>query len=526
LIKTESWLTGKSQALAAFFSGIMLAGAFSPWDFWPLALVSLTPLLGLSYLLPPKKALAAGLLFGMGQGLAQMYWLNVVITQYGGLPWLASLLLFGLMALYLALYPAVFAFVASRFVKRGLPLLFVAPLVWAGLEWVRAHILTGFPWLPLANSLAFCPKLLQTAEWWGTGGLSAGIVLINALVMKGFFAFREKRRICLSGLAWVLTGVIIVACAWGFGERRIKYIQGLAQQSPQLLVSVVQGNQSIADIQNPGKKLSVVEKHLALTRKESEKQKKRPWLVVWSESAGPFYMLSEARPSIKVLKGAGELGAYLTLGTMGSVEKDGKYLPTNRSFLVDPLGRPHGWYDKVHLVPFGEYVPLGDFLFFVRAIAALGRDFAPGEKGTTLKAGPAVLGPLICYESIFSELALSQRRRGANLIINQTNDAWFGRTGASRQHLSHLVLRSVENRMSCARSANTGISGFILPDGTVHQLTGLFTEAVKTKQLPLLQINTFFTGHGDIFSKAALGISILLLLLTLWPGFGHKGGLR
>jgi apolipoprotein N-acyltransferase len=84
----------------------------------------------------------------------------------------------------------------------------------------------------------------------------------------------------------------------------------------------------------------------------------------------------------------------------------------------------------------------------------------------------------------------------------------------------------VENRMSCARSANTGISGFILPDGTVHQLTGLFTEAVKTKQLPLLQINTFFTGHGDIFSKAALGISILLLLLTLWPGFGHKGGLR
>ena len=522
LSKTESRLPGKIEALAAFFSGIMLAGAFSPWDFWPLALVSLAPLLGLSSLLSPKKAMAAGLLFGLGRGLAQMYWLNVVITQYGGLPWAVSILLFGLLALYLALYPAAFAYFVSRTGKRGIPLLLSAPLAWAALEWIRSLLLTGFPWLPLANSLAFCPQLLQSAEWWGAPGLSAGLVMINALVMKGFFAFKDKGRICFSGLAWLLAGVIIVAGAWGLGQKRMDQIQSLAQKSPHIPVSVVQGDISIFDIQNPEKKVSVVQKHLALSGKEAEKIKKRPWLIVWSESAGPFYMLSEARPTLKVLEGARELGAYITLGTMGSVAVNGTYAPTNRSFLADPLGRPHGWYDKVHLVPFGEYVPWDNLLFFVRAIAALGRDFAPGEKGATLKAGPAVLGPLICYESIFSELALSQRRKGADLIINQTNDAWFGRTGASRQHLSHLVLRSVENRMSCARSANSGISGFIEPDGTVHQLTGLFTEAVQTRELPLLKINTFFTGHGDVFSKAAFGISLLLLLVTLRPGFRNK----
>ena len=160
---------------------------------------------------------------------------------------------------------------------------------------------------------------------------------------------------------------------------------------------------------------------------------------------------------------------------------------------------------------------MGQVLFFVRAVAQIGDDFAVGTPGKVLRMGPLALGPLICYESIFPELARAMRLNGARLLVNQTNDAWFGRTSAPYQHLSHLQLRAVENRMACARAANTGISGFVLPSGRLIQSTGIYQPGLESARLPLMESLTFFTRHGDIIGPGALAAA--LFLLTPWAGW-------
>ncbi len=303
--------------------------------------------------------------------------------------------------------------------------------------------------------------------------------------------------------------VIILGGGWLWGASRLEAVQEAMARALRLTVSVVQANVPLEELHRRGLRLANLRRQEALTRRAARRVKDRPWLVVWSESSAPFYFLSDARESLPVLALARELKAWIVVGTMGSVERgEGGYAPTNRSWLVTPAGRPGGWYDKVHLVPFGEYVPLGRLLFFVRALAVVSEDFAPGQEGHLLDAGGVKLGPLICYESIFPELARAQRQRGARLLVNQTNDAWFGPTGASAQHLSHLVLRAVENRLAVARAANTGISGFVLPDGRVVQTLGLFRAGVETRSLPLMDLDTFYTRYGDLLGPGGFLASL------------------
>jgi apolipoprotein N-acyltransferase len=301
-------------------------------------------------------------------------------------------------------------------------------------------------------------------------------------------------------------------------------VQEEAAKAPQYAVSVIQGNVGLDILWDPARRLDIVRRHVQLTGRAAAGVKERPWLAVWPESAGPFYFLNDARATQPVLQAAQEYKAYLMLGTLGSVLKSGRPRPTNRAWLVGPDGQPAGYYDKVHLVPFGEYVPLEKILFFVRALAVVSDNFEPGTQGHTLKAGPANLGPLICYESIFPELARSQCAKGADLIVNQTNDAWFGLTGASAQHMSHLVLRCVENRRACARAGNTGISGFIEPDGRVFQTTGLYVLAEQTRALPLLKSSTFFTRHGDVAGWLGFLGGLALLLRAWWGQKNRKEG--
>ena len=482
--------------------GLLATAAFPPYQLWPLVFAAVIPLAWAAEDLPPRRAWACGWWWGLAAGLSQLYWMMYVLTTYGAMFWPLALVVWLAFMAFLACFPAAAVWLASLGRAGGVPVWLGLPLAWAGLEWFKGWFLTGFPWLPLGQALAAAPVMVQSAELWGGVGLSAGVVLAGCLLALVIRPGRGRWRVRLAALAGV---VIILGGGWLWGAARVTAVQAAMARAPHLWVSVVQADVPLEELNRRGLRLANLRRQVGLTRAAAGAVQGRPWLVVWSESSAPFYFLNDARASLEVLRLARELGAWILVGTMGSVERPGGgYAPTNRSWLVTPRGRPDGWYDKVHLVPFGEYVPLGRWLFFVRALAVVSEDFAPGQEGRLLDAGGVKLGPLICYESIFSELARAQRRRGARLLVNQTNDAWFGPTGASAQHLSHLVLRAVETRLAVARAANTGISGFVLPDGRVVQTLGLFRAGVETRRLPLMDRDTFYTRHGDLLGPGGL----------------------
>jgi apolipoprotein N-acyltransferase len=191
----------------------------------------------------------------------------------------------------------------------------------------------------------------------------------------------------------------------------------------------------------------------------------------------------------------------------------------NSAFLLSPDGKIAGKYDKVHLVPYGEYVPLRKFFPFINKLVAGIGDFRKGEGNNPIKFGNHALGILICYEGIFPELSREYKEKGANLLVNITNDAWFGRTSAPYQHLSMTVFRAVENRTFLVRSANTGISAIISPSGKIIKKTGLFERTVLRGSVKLLDRKTIYALYGDIF------VYICLILLGVIIFSSIKGDL-
>jgi apolipoprotein N-acyltransferase len=183
--------------------------------------------------------------------------------------------------------------------------------------------------------------------------------------------------------------------------------------------------------------------------------------------------------------------------------------------LISPEGRPLGKYDKTHLVPFGEYVPLKRWLPFLGKIVAQVGDFSRGRVGANLEWSRGDLGVLICYEVIFPYISRAAVENGAALLINITNDAWYGRSSAPYQHYSMAVFRAVENRRALVRAANTGISGFIDPAGRIRKSTALFEEAAAARRMPLLTVRTIYNRIGDRFAVACIATAFLLVAGSL-----------
>ena len=236
-----------------------------------------------------------------------------------------------------------------------------------------------------------------------------------------------------------------------------------------------------------------------------------PGLIVWPETSLPFFYQDNLELSPMVDALSRESGAPLVFGSPAYSRIDGRVTYYNRAYLITPEGSPPQYYDKVHLVPFGEYVPFKDLLFFVNRLVPAAGDFQPGGEVFPLKRGTLSLGTLICFEAIFPELARTHARQGATILINLTNDAWFGRTSAPYQHLSMAVLRAVENRIPLIRAANTGISAFVDHRGAIRARSELFNEQILTQALELPPPSpTFYTRFGDLFALSTLVLALLL----------------
>ncbi len=491
---------------------LALPGNFS---FWPLLSFCLVPLLALLGAAPSAaKSLAYGFISGVLFYLLQLYWIVPVLQQYGGLNWYlavpALLLLVMYMSSYLALFAAGFYLIHSGGPRLIMPV--AAAALWVGLDWLRSWLISGFPWMDIGYGLWAQPRLLQLADLVGHHGHTFIIVLLNATIfalLPG--SYRAKERVA---------GVVVLACigalsAW-YSVDRWQTVEKLVEKAPDAVVGVAQGNVEQTRKWSPEERLRTVKDYVRLS--SSLSSERDPVLIVWPETALPFYPRRD-----DLLKPVSDfIDSSTTVLLSGApwfeVEQNGgerlvRYF--NGALLMKPGAGFNFGYFKSHLVPYGEYVPLKKYLPFLAPLVEAAGDFTPGIVGEPLKAGPVRAGVLICFESIFPDLGRAWVEAGANMLVNLTNDAWYGKSSAPYQSWAMTVYRSVETRRSLVRSANTGISGFIDPLGRVLSESDLFVEWAAALDVPLLDGETYFVRAGYRFAPICGAAAVVIIIVSL-----------
>lgn len=509
-----SKLSGRHWAGAVATGLLLFLASPGLTSFSPLAWLALVPLLaalarpGMTNDMAARLGLAAGMVYYP----LLIYWIVFVLDQYGNLPLWAAVPSMLLLALYMSLYLAGFSVLVGQLRGQSC-LLWLAPTAWVGLDWLRGWLFTGFPWQDLGYSQYQSPLLIQVADLAGHHGVTFLIVITNCLLFLIVRHYPEKMlRPSRPGPA-VLSALLLLGLAGGYSLLRYRQIEGEMTGAAHLKVAVVQGNIDQGDKWLPHIQETTLEKYLDLTNRELAAN--APHLLVWPETAMPFYLHGSpeligletltARAKTNILTGAPHREVVPGNTT--------RYF--NSAFLIDRQGKVAGRYDKEHLVPFGEYVPLKKVFFFLGPLVHAVADFSPGANLRPIPCQNTSLGVLICFESIFPDLARRQISAGAGLLVVLTNDAWYGRTSAPWQHMGMAVFRAVENRRSLARAANTGVSGFVDPLGRMHQLSPLFADYTGCQDLPLLQSATFFTALGGHWAGLLCLILTLLLALVL-----------
>jgi len=503
-ISLRQWAGAVISALLLFLASPGLL------EFSPLAWLALVPLLA-ALMRPgtgPGQAARLSLLTGMIYYPLLLYWILIVLGRYGNLSLWVTLPVLTLLALYMSLYLAGFALLTSRLAKRA-SLVWLAPVIWVGLDWLRSWLFTGFPWLDLGYTQYRHPALIQVTDLFGHHGVTFLIVMVNCLLALSVRNFPEKLFRPSRPSPALVSALLFLVLAAGYNLLRFSGIKAEIDGAEEIKVAVVQGNIDQGEKWQAGIQKTTLDKYLRLTSRELAEN--APALVVWPETAVPFY-LRESNSLITLETLAASGGADILTGAPYRETRPfgqaTRYY--NSAFLITDRGVVAGRYDKEHLVPFGEYVPLKKLLFFLGPLVEATADFSPGTDLRPIPCKNTRLGVLICFESIFPDLARRQTGAGAGLLVNLTNDAWYGRSSAPWQHLSMAVFRAVENRRSLARAANTGVSGFIDPLGRLHRLSPLFEEYTGCQALPLLRTETIFGRGGYLAGPFCLALTMLL----------------
>jgi apolipoprotein N-acyltransferase len=497
--------------LLAVVSGVLLALSFPKADFSVLAWFAFVPLLLAIAKKRPVIAFRLGFVCGLTAYGGILYWLNIVMILYGKLPWPASFSLFLILAAYMAFYVGLIAMLVRKGEMSGISPILTFPFLWVGFEFLRSFLLTGFPWASLGYSQYRILPLIQIADITGVYGLSFLIVLANVVllriirgaVMKGPSIYPAKS-------AALLVVLLILTLVYGF--MRLNSVE----RGEPLRVVLVQGNIAQDVKWDPAFQEATVAAYERLTR---EGCAGGSGLVVWPESAVPFYFQDDLKYASRIKRVATDVKSYLVTGSPAYDSEGGSIRYRNSAFLLSPKGEVLGRSDKVHLVPFGEYVPLAGLLPFVHKLVVGIGDFSPGTGTFPLAIDKGKIGVLVCFEGIFPELSRGYVRAGSRLLVNITNDAWYGRSSAPYQHLSMTVFRAVENRVPLVRAANTGITAIIDSRGHIRGMTQLFTETYLAGEVRMGEGETIYNRYGDIFAWLCLALSAIFILLA----FRKKG---
>lgn len=459
-------LWGWRRACAAFAAGALSVLAQPPFDFFPVCFVSYpvlvwlldgaTPERGSGLLRRLGASFGVGWWFGFGAFLAGLWWIgNALLVEAAAFAWALPLAVVGIPALLAVFYgvgTAVSRLVWSDGIARLAALAFGLGLA----EWLRSFVLTGFPWNAAGQAAMPVPLLMQSVSVVGVQGMNALAVFVFALP-----ALLAQRRHRIAGLA---AGLALVAAHVGFGVVRLQ--QAPAAEGRALSVRIVQPAVEQQGKWDPAQRERIVADLLEFSARPPAAGRSRPDLIVWPETALPFLLTDrpDALSAIGAMLGDGQ---KLLLGAVRSEGDAGRALYYNSVIAVDDVGQIVDAADKVHLVPFGEYLPFGDLLsrLGLTTVAETVGGFSAGSSRRTIEVGSGIAAlPLICYEIIFPGAASSPP---ADLIVNVTNDAWFGRTPGPYQHFRQAQIRAVESGLPLIRAANNGISAVVDERGRV-----------------------------------------------------------
>lgn len=493
--------------LLAVLSGGLLVLAFPPFDLAIVAWFGLVPLfIGLQGK-GGRESFIIGLLWGISFFLGTAYWTAHSMTVYGGIPLPVAILVLILFVLYLSGFPAIFGLGYALISYRGWEILAI-PSLWVTLEYIRSFLFTGFPWVNLGSSQHPFLPLIQVSDITGVYGLSFVIMAVNLFLYRCFRFIRGfwwGERLPLK--EGVLVGLLLIGI-FTYGILRIDQMDKVMERGRPLKVGIVQGNIDQAIKWNPAYQEETIKVYSQLSHVVARHGVR---LIVWPETTTPFYLQSDTRfgPLVRLIPK--ETGAFLLTGSPAYEQKDKRIHYYNSAFLLSPTGETIGRYDKSHLVPFGEYVPLKRFLFFIHKLVEGVGDFAPGNGPRLLSFNEGGFGVLICFESIFPEITRAFTREGADFLVNITNDAWFGNTSAPYQHMTQAAFRAVEARRFLVRAANTGISGIVDPVGRIRVKSGLFTRETMVDTIRLKDGSglTLYARYGDVF---AIGCGIVVII--------------
>jgi apolipoprotein N-acyltransferase len=471
------------------------------------AWISLAPLL-LALLRHPgvgtRRAFLLGLVSGAGYFGGTVYWTSAVMQTFGGLNWPLAAVVGGLLIAYLALFPALFAVIVATLVRAlGARALVLAPVVWVATEVARRYVLGGFPWVLLGASQARATSIAQSASLAGVYGLSALVVLGSAAAVMAA-AGRGRDRVVLPACTLVLIGGL---AAWG--HWRVQEGSLLRNGDP-VRVALVQGNIRQQEKWRKDSAAQILDTYLTLTRQAADQGAS---LVVWPESATPFLFEHDAGGRALISEVVRSRGIRLLFGS-DQFEPGTPPRYFNSAFLLNPAGAIAGVYKKMHLVPFGEYVPLKRLLFFVAPLVEAVSDFSPGEQAVVMSMGSHTLSTAICYEVVYPDLIADFVQRGSQLLTTITNDAWYGSSSAPYQHFEQAALRAVEQGRYLIRAANTGISGIVDPYGRVVTASPIFERTVVTGDVRFLNGRTIYGRTGDAFALACVLLTLLALAAT------------
>jgi apolipoprotein N-acyltransferase len=455
------------------------------------------------------------LLFGLVSGLVffvgTCHWIATVLLNYGGLPWLGAELLFLLLAVYLSLFYALFSWGFAWLTRRGGQLCFwLAPALWVGTEYLRATIMTGFPWCLLGYGLVDALNLSQIARWTGVYGLSFAAVAVNAFAVE--LVVRPSRAGFLR-LGGVASTLLCLTFAFSWVDRT---------SSPAIhRVHIVQTNIDLDQKMDPISRASLLDElaQISVPSEQPNAQSKSVLLVLWPETPAAFYFNHDHDFRRRMEAIATSAKGYFLFGFVDfqtRAKDDPRRDPYNSVAVLAPDGRVILQYDKIHLVPFGEYIPYQSLFFFVDKISTEAGNFKSGSRVVvTPLDNQGSLGTFVCYEAVVSDLVRQFARDGSQVFVNVTNDAWFGDSAAPFQHLAMARMRAIENDRYLLRAANNGISAIIGPNGqvlkTIPQNRRISLEghfAFETQTTP-------YARFGDVFAWLCLSAGTIAIA---WRG--------
>jgi len=545
--------------LLAAFSGALLVVAYPKADLGAVAWVALIPL----FVAVRERGLRDGFWLGWLAGfvffVGSLYWLWHVVEvgwpdlseRWNWLCWPSGMALVALLAIYLAVYFGLWGLAVAAATPRfssgsiggNLRMMMLLCAAWVTQEWLRSHVITGFPWNLLGASqhahTGVSLGVAQIAEFTGVYGISFLMCFFNLAMLFTVERFIRERGFGRRVHVEFLLAFALVAIAWNYGVRVVVRHQ---PQGESFRVALIQPNipqvMKEAAFKNE-KEMAEFSRNRLRTLTEAAIAGSRPQLILWPETATPGYFRYDPESFAIISNLVTRSQAWLMTGSM---DADGLDNPKtardyNAVFLVRPSLTIQKPYRKMHLVPFGEFVPLERWLPFMKYVIPIPGSFSEGNEYVLQQmTGPNVaMGPLICFEDTFPYLARGYAQRGAQLLVNVTNDAWYKDSAGAIQHAANAVFRAIETRTPLLRCANNGLSGYIDPVGRVVDYIhgdareGIFVTAWKTLNVPVPRADrplTFYARYGDVFALACIGLTVLWAVAEIGAGLWKRNRVK